>query len=86
MDAWHRSRQRIELVWTGPTPPGSTLRRIDQGLLEVIARARASLTIVTFAAWEAPVLRAALRDALDRGVRVTFVIETHEDSGGRYRR
>lgn len=85
MDAWHRNRQRIELVWTGPTPPGSTLRRIDQGLLEVITRARASLTIVTFAAWETPVLQTALRDALDRGVALTFVIETHEDSGGRYR-
>lgn len=85
MDAWHRNRQRIELVWTGPTPPGSTLRRIDQGLLEVITRASVSLTIVTFAAWEMPVLQAALRDALSRGVALTFVIETLEDSGGRYR-
>lgn len=83
MDTWHRTRQRIELVWTGPTPPGSTLRRIDQGLLEVIRRARESIVVVTFAAWETPLLQAALREALDRGVRVTFVIETREDSGGR---
>ncbi len=83
MDGWHRSRQNIELVWTGPTPPGSTLRRIDQGLLEVINRARESVVVVTFAAWETPVLREASRSALDRGVTVTFVIETREDSGGR---
>lgn len=85
MDRWHRARQRIELVWTGPTPQGSTLRRIDQGLLELIRRARESIVVVTFAAWETPLLQAALWEALERGVRVTFVIETREDSGGRLR-
>lgn len=84
MDAWHRARQRLELVWTGPMPAGSTLRRIDQGLLEVIERARRSLVVVTFTAWELPTLRAALQAALDRGVRLTFVVETREDSGGRF--
>jgi phosphatidylserine/phosphatidylglycerophosphate/cardiolipin synthase-like enzyme len=85
MDAWHRARQRIELVWTGPTPQGSTLRRIDQGLLEVLRRAQRSLVVVTFAAWEMPLVQQALQAVIERGVRTIFVMETRAESGGRLR-
>ncbi len=78
-----RARQVLELVWTGPAPAGSTLRRTDQALLEVISRARKSLLVVTFAAYDIPAVREALLAAEARGVRLSFILESKEESGGK---
>lgn len=82
-DMWHRRRQRLELVWTGPVPHGTTLRRTDQALLEIVEGARRYLLIVTFAAYRVKAIHEALVAAADRGVRVDFVFETAEDSQGK---
>lgn len=78
-----RARRTLELVWTGPTPAGSSLRRTEQALLEVIARARKRLLIVSFAAYDIPRVRQALLAAEARGVGLAFVLESKEQSGGK---
>jgi phosphatidylserine/phosphatidylglycerophosphate/cardiolipin synthase-like enzyme len=78
-----RARQALELVWTGPAPAGSTLRRTDQALLEVINRAQKSLLIVTYAAYDVAEVREALLAAEARGVRLAFILESKEESGGK---
>lgn len=82
-DEWHRLRQRLELVWSGPAPLGTTLRRTDQALLELIRSARRSLIVVTFAAYRVPEIRQALLQASSRGVTITFVAENPEVSQGK---
>lgn len=78
-----RAQSTLELVWTGPSPAGSTLRRTDQALLEVIGRARARLLVVTYAAYDVAAIREALLAAVERGVEVAFVLESREESGGK---
>lgn len=82
-DAWHRARQQVELVWTGPAPHGTTLRRTDQALLEMIRGATKRITIVTFAAYKVPEIHSALLAAGDRGVEMTFIVESPDSSDGK---
>ncbi len=81
--ATERSRQRIELVWSGPKTVSSTLRSTGPALLEVIRGARESVYLVTFAAYKVPEVAIALADAATRGVRVVFVLESDAASGGK---
>ncbi|MDD5707699.1 MAG: DISARM system phospholipase D-like protein DrmC [Kiritimatiellae bacterium] len=82
VDDYHRQRQTIEVVWTGPAPQGTTLRRTDQVLLDMIRNAKESLTIVSFAAYKVQHLKEALIEAVGRGVKVTFILESEKESGG----
>ena len=82
MDALHSKGESIDLVWTGPNPPRSSLFRTEQTLLDLIRNARKSLLVVTFAAYRVDSVREALADALDRGVHVRLVIELDESEGG----
>ena len=77
-----RAMQSEELVWSGPRPPGTMLRRIDAALYELIDGATESLTIVTFAAYDIPRIRERVLAALDRGVIVTLILESKEFSEG----
>jgi cardiolipin synthase len=83
MDAWHRERTSSELVWTGPTGGDALVRRTDQALLDIVTRAKTCVTIVSFAVYRVRELRDALVKALERGVRVVFIFESSEESGGR---
>jgi phosphatidylserine/phosphatidylglycerophosphate/cardiolipin synthase-like enzyme len=83
-DEWHRTSTRADLVWTGPLGPGSTFRRTDQALLEVIERAQKQLLIVSFAVYKVEAIQRALVAAVDRGVSIRLVLETSDASGGRY--
>lgn len=78
-----RASQQISLIWTGPHLPGSTLRRTEQGLLQVIEAAQQELWIVTFAAYRVAPVVAALAAALQRGVRLLLVAESADASDGR---
>jgi phosphatidylserine/phosphatidylglycerophosphate/cardiolipin synthase-like enzyme len=78
-----RTESRSELVWSGPVPERAVLRRTDETLLELVRASRDQLTIVTFAAYRVPELRAALTEAVSRGVEVRFISESHDSSGGR---
>lgn len=78
-----RVSQQVSLVWTGPQLTGRTLRRTEQGLLEVIQAARNELWIVTFAAYRVGSIVQALHAALERGVRVWLVAESADASDGK---
>ena len=82
-DAWRRAHESLELIWTGPVPPGTRLRRTHEALLGLIQGARESLLMVTFAVYQEPVLRDALLAAHARGVSLRFVLESQKESGGK---
>jgi phosphatidylserine/phosphatidylglycerophosphate/cardiolipin synthase-like enzyme len=73
----------VELVWSGPATPWSGLRSTEQALLELINAARRSLFIVTFAAYKVDGLVSAIESAMARGVRVSFLLESREESAGK---
>lgn len=73
---------QVEAVWTGP-PSGVTFRRTDQALFEVINSAKQDLLLVTFAAYRVPLLRDAIQYAVDRGVKISFLGESAEESKGK---
>lgn len=79
-DKARREAQSVELVWTGPVPSGTNLRRTDQVLLDLIRRANESIWIVTFAAYKIEEISQALLEAIHRGVSVSIVIETPKHS------
>jgi phosphatidylserine/phosphatidylglycerophosphate/cardiolipin synthase-like enzyme len=79
---WKQS-SNWELVWTGPSPPNSKLRRTDQALLELIRNSQHELWVVSFAAYKVKVVTDALRDAIARNVQVNLVLESSEESEGR---
>jgi len=76
MNAQWEKWQELELVWTGPVPVDSSLRRTDQAVLDVIAASKQDLLIVTFAAYKVPEIAKALIDAAHRGVAIVFVVES----------
>lgn len=78
------SSQSVDLVWTGPdvTAP---MRRSAAVLLELIRGARRDLVIVSFAAFRIADALEALESAAQRGVAMRFVLESEEQSDGRYR-
>jgi phosphatidylserine/phosphatidylglycerophosphate/cardiolipin synthase-like enzyme len=81
-DEFHRARQSIEMVWTGPSFRGPPFRRTDQALLELIGEARRTLMLVTFAAYRVPHVTEALLVAATRGVQIVLILESTEESSG----
>lgn len=77
------SEQKTEIVWTGPDTGKTEFRRTDQALLEVIRSAGQELLVVTFAAYKVPDIRHELLEAARRRVRIRFVAESAEASGGK---
>jgi phosphatidylserine/phosphatidylglycerophosphate/cardiolipin synthase-like enzyme len=78
-----RAMSSVELVWTGPSTLSAGLRSTEQVILEMFRAARHSVYLVTFAAYKVGSLVAALREAIARGVRVSFVLEDKEESAGK---
>ena len=82
-DNFHRERQKLKIVWTGPASKESAFRRTDQALLALIQQAKTSIILVTFAAYKVPHISAALVAAAVRGVKVTLILESMEESDGK---
>lgn len=72
-----------ELVWTGPQVKGQPLRPTNIVLDEIIANAKKEILIVSFVVYRTTEVANRLLEALDRGVNVTFILESAEDSDGR---
>lgn len=75
MNDYHRHRQTLDLLWTGPETTVIPVRRNDQALLDVIDAARETLHLVSFAIYNIEGIQAALTRALDRGVQVHVFME-----------
>ena len=85
IEAYHRSAQTVELVWTGPRNLGTPARRIDQVLLQMIDEAQSHLQIVSFAVYKAQGIVQALNRAVERGIEITLYLEFDEASDGKIR-
>jgi phosphatidylserine/phosphatidylglycerophosphate/cardiolipin synthase-like enzyme len=76
-------QQRVSIVWTGPATDAVPVRRTDQVLLELIARADRKLIVVSFAVYKVPEVADALIEAAQRGCDVSVVLESEAESGGK---
>lgn len=83
VDTYHRDRQQLELVWTGPESQIIPLRRTDQALLQLINEANETLHIVCFAVYKVQSIARALVRAARRGVSIALYLETPDASEGR---
>ncbi|MCC6808069.1 MAG: phospholipase [Deltaproteobacteria bacterium] len=81
--AMHARVGRPELLWSGPSVQGSTLRRHDEALVDLVTAARERVLLVSFAAYRLEALSDALAAALARGVQLSLVLEHSEESEGR---
>jgi len=77
-----KAEQELELVWTGPAGPSIATRRTDQALLQVIDAARDRLFVTSFVAYKVPSIVQAFDAAVDRGVRLSMLLEPAESDGG----
>ena len=76
---------QIDVVWTGPSVPGMSARRSAAALLELIRSANHELLVISFASFHIPDATIAFNEAATRGVRLHFVLESAEESSGRFR-
>jgi phosphatidylserine/phosphatidylglycerophosphate/cardiolipin synthase-like enzyme len=72
----------INLIWTGPKTEHFTLRRIDQTLLDIIRSCTDEVFLVSFAVYKIPPLITEIEEAINRGVKFRFLLETPETSQG----
>lgn len=77
------SRQKVELVWTGPTTELVPARRTEQALIQVIDAAKHRLFITSYVAYDIESIAKALRSAAERGVKIEFLMELSSAQGGK---
>lgn len=77
------SRQRVELVWTGPTTELVPARRTEQALIQVINAAQQRLFITSYVAYDIESVAKALKSAAERGVKIEFLMELSSAQGGK---
>lgn len=75
-----------EIIWTGPANNRFPVRRIDQVLYDLISSARTRILLVTFAAHRVRHLCDHLTNAIHRGVKLTLIVESEEESEGQLTR
>ncbi|MBX6764743.1 MAG: phospholipase [Rubrobacteraceae bacterium] len=82
--AWREARTQVsvELVWTGPKTPFVETRLTEQVLLDLVRSAEEELFLVSFVAVGVPTIEEALREAMDRNVLVSILVERGKDHGG----
>ena len=77
-----RARQEVEVVWTGPHSQAIAFRRTEQVILQVLDSATSRITLVSYAVYAIPRVRAALVRAAQRGVRINVILETPDRMSG----
>ena len=77
-----KAEQELEVVWAGPAGPSIATRRTDQARLQVIDVAKPRLFVTSFVAYKVPSIVKALDDAMNRGVRLSMLLEPSESEGG----
>jgi phosphatidylserine/phosphatidylglycerophosphate/cardiolipin synthase-like enzyme len=75
-----------EIIWTGPANGRFPVRRIDQVLYDLISQAKTRIVLVTFAAHRVRHLCDHLTQAVDRGVELTLIVESEDESEGQLTR
>lgn len=82
-EAYHHRAGQMELVWTGPSTQAIPLRRTDQAVLQVINEAQHRLFLVSFAVYKIRKIVAALKLAVGRGVDLSILVESSDESAGK---
>ncbi len=77
-----RKNGRNELIWTGPATAAVPVRMTEQALCELIDSAQSTLFLVSFVAYKADNVIKALRAAIQRNVKVSFLLEKSKEQGG----
>lgn len=77
------NRQRVELVWTGPTTGLVPARRTEQALIQVIDAAQQRLFVTSYVAYDIESIAKALKAAAERGVKIEFLMELSSAQGGK---
>lgn len=75
-----RAETVIDVVWTGPTSEVTTSRLTSEVVAELIGSARREVLLIGFATHDEPHVAAALRDAANRGVDITLLLERADDN------
>lgn len=75
------ARQRVQVVWSGPSTARVPVRATAQVVQDVIASARNELLLMTYSAKPYEPVLAALRAAVARGVKTSVVVETLQGAG-----
>jgi phosphatidylserine/phosphatidylglycerophosphate/cardiolipin synthase-like enzyme len=75
-----------EIIWTGPANGRFPIRRIDQVLYDLVSDAKKRIVLVTFAAHRVRHLCDLLTQAIDRGVDLTLIVESEDESEGQLTR
>jgi phosphatidylserine/phosphatidylglycerophosphate/cardiolipin synthase-like enzyme len=72
-----RKRDQVQVVWTGPEIPhgGMPSRQTGQILLSLLADAKQEVVLAAFAIYKSPGLQEALENAIQRGVKLKFIVE-----------
>lgn len=78
-----RSQQSVELVWTGPDSHEVPVRLTADALREVILAAHNDLLLLSFSSFAVRDLIEDLSAAATRGVTITVVLETRQESRGK---
>jgi phosphatidylserine/phosphatidylglycerophosphate/cardiolipin synthase-like enzyme len=86
MYAHSAATQSVELVWTGPSSEMVPTRKTEQALLQVIRGAEKKLFLTSFVAYEVATVLNALREATDRGISVSILVESSKKHGGYVKR
>ncbi|MYH72955.1 MAG: hypothetical protein F4153_10355 [Acidimicrobiia bacterium] len=77
-----RAEHKVSLVWTGPPTEAVGLRTTRSVLNTMVANATKTLVFVSFVSYDVADLTRSLASAIDRGVEVTLILETPDDTGG----
>lgn len=80
--AKNQDHQKIELVWTGPASR-IPVRQTRQVLSQLINGAQKELLIISFVVFKIPEILELLKSALHRGVSITCILESPEESDGK---
>ena len=75
-----------ELIWTGPANNRFPVRRLDQVLYDLVSTAQKRIVLVTFAAHRVRLLCDHLTRAVERGVELTLIVESEDESEGQLTR
>ena len=78
-----KREQSVEMVWTGPSTTFVSTRHTERALMEIVANAERELFVVSFVAYNVEEVVKALRNAVERGVRVDILLESSNKHGGK---
>lgn len=78
-------QQTVELVWSGPSQAQSTFRRTDRAWVDLIDEASEEIWMASFSVGSVARIQESLAAALERGVRLNFLLERTQDCGGALR-